>query len=114
MLLTEFQRLVEEALPPQAAVQGDAIGLQVESQRQTANRVLVALELTDDVLEEAEKSACDVVLVFHPLIYRPLAQINSKDRVGRLVAGLIRADISLIAVPHIIRCSSTGHKCDPR
>ena len=98
MLLTEFQRLVEEALPPHAAVQGDAIGLQVESQRQTAHRVLVALELTDEVLVEAEKSACDVVLVFHPLIYRPLAKIDHHDRVGRLVAGLIRSDIALIAV----------------
>lgn len=98
MLLTEFHRLVNEALPPQAAVHGDAIGLQVESRRQTANRVLVALELTDEVLAEAQSSACDVVLVFHPLIYSPLKRVSLTDRVGRLVAGLVQTDIALIVV----------------
>ena len=98
MLLTEFHRLVNEALPPQAAVHGDAIGLQVESRRQSANRVLVALELTDEVLAEAQSSACDVVLVFHPLIYSPLKRVSLIDRVGRLVSDLVRADIALIVV----------------
>lgn len=98
MLLTEFQHLISDTFPPAAAMPGDAIGLQVESRRGTAQRVLVALEITDLVLEEAIKDACDVVLVFHPLIYAPLSQIRRDDRVGRLVAGLIEADIALVSV----------------
>lgn len=98
MLLNEFHRIIDEIFPPAAAMHGDAIGMQVESQRGTAERVLVALELTDDVLAEAKSLACDVVLVFHPLIYSPLAQIRRSDRVGRLVADLIQSDIALLSV----------------
>jgi dinuclear metal center YbgI/SA1388 family protein len=98
MLLTEFQRLIDDVFPPGAAMPGDAIGLQIESRRGTAHRVLIALELTDAVLQEAIEDQCDVVVVFHPLIYAPLAAIRQSDRVGRLVAGAIAADIAVISV----------------
>jgi dinuclear metal center YbgI/SA1388 family protein len=98
MLLHDFHTIVQRVLPPESALPGDAIGLQVESLRGTANQVLVALELTDEVLQEAVQAAADVVLVFHPLVYRPLAAINNANRVGRLVSGLIRSDIALIVV----------------
>jgi len=98
MQLTEFHRLVDETFPPSAAMRGDAIGLQVDSRRGSANRVLITLEVTDAVLEEAVEQGCDAILTFHPLIYGPLARIDRGERVGRLVADLIRNDIALLSV----------------
>ena len=54
MQLTEFNRLVDETLPPAAAMSGDAIGLQVDSRRGTASNVLVTLEVTDAVVIRAD------------------------------------------------------------
>ena len=98
MQLTEFHRLVDETLPPAAAMSGDAIGLQVDSRRGTASTILVTLEVTDEVVDEAVSANADVILTFHPLIYGGLSRIDRDDRVGRLVADLIRHDIALLVV----------------
>lgn len=79
-------------------MRGDAIGLQVDSRRGTADRVLITLEVTDAVLQEAVDRACDTILTFHPLIYSPLQRVDRSERVGRLVADLIRYDIALLSV----------------
>ncbi len=98
MLLHQLQNVIDGVLPPATALSGDAIGLQVASVRQTAHHVLIAYELTDEVLDEAVRTDADVVLAFHPLIYRPLSSISDADRVGRLVRGLVLHDVSVIVV----------------
>ncbi len=98
MQLHSFVQIVHQLLPPQSALAGDAVGLQVESKRQTATTVLVALEVTPLVVNEARELGADVLVVFHPLIYRPLHAVTHTDRVGYLVAELIRSDIALLSV----------------
>jgi len=98
MHLQEFHSVVNATLPPAAAVDGDAIGMQVASRRQSASNVLVTMEVTDEVLQEALDKNCDAILTFHPLIYAPLRAIDRKDRVGRLVSELIRHDMALMVV----------------
>ncbi len=98
MELTEFLGLVQLTFPPSVAMQGDPIGLHVDSVRGTATTVLIAMELTDDVMAEAIREACDTIVVFHPLVYRPLSTIHRTDRTGRLVATLIQHDIALVVV----------------
>ena len=98
MQLSEFHRVVDFVLPPATAMPGDNIGMQVASRRETALNVLVCLEVTDAVLEEATTLNCDVILTFHPLIYSPLTHLDRTERVGRLVCGLIERDIALLCV----------------
>lgn len=98
MTLEEFHRIVDSILPPEHAVSGDAIGLQIGSERSTATNILTCLEVTDDVVFEAQEQQCDVIVTFHPLIYSPLRQIHRTDRVGRCTARLIASDIALMSV----------------
>lgn len=98
MQLSEFHRVVDIVLPPATAMPGDNIGLQVASLRGTAHNVLVCLDVTDAVLQEADALDCDVILTFHPLIYAPLTRLDRSDRVGRLLCGLIERDIALLCV----------------
>lgn len=98
MLVREFQRIVDAVLPPESAMHGDAIGLQVASKRSDVGRVLVCLEITDAIVAEAIERSCDTILTFHPLIYTPLARLDRSDRVSRCVGDLIVADISVICV----------------
>ncbi len=98
MRLREFQRTVDTILPPSSAMHGDAIGIQVESALETVSRVLICLEITDSVVTEAKQGGFDTILTFHPLIYKPLAQLHRTDRVGRCVAECIRSNISVLSV----------------
>lgn len=98
MQLNELIDIIEISLPKATAMEGDRIGLQIQSERNTAEKVLITLEMTDEVVAEAVTNACDCVVSFHPLIYKPLAQISNSDRVGRICSKLIKNDISLIVV----------------
>jgi dinuclear metal center YbgI/SA1388 family protein len=89
---------IDSILPPTSAVPGDAVGLHIDSSRSTVARCLVCLDVTSDVVREAIQTQCDCIIAFHPLLYRPLSKVDSRDRVGALVLDLIRADIALISV----------------
>lgn len=98
MLVREFTRRLQEVLPPETAMSGDAIGLQVAPKRPELGRVSVCLEITDDVVSEAIASGAGAIVTFHPLIYSPLRAIDRSDRVGRIVADCIAADIAVYSV----------------
>lgn len=98
MLLKDLLDRIESILPAKSAMEGDRIGLQVQSGRQSVSNILITMEITDEVLEEAVKIGCDCIISFHPLIYRPLIELNEIERVGRLVTGLIKHSIAFISV----------------
>ena len=121
MLVREFTRRLQEVLPPETAMSGDAIGLQVAPKRPDIGRVSVCLEITDQVVDEARSAGHDAIVTFHPLIYSPLRSIDRSDRVGRIVADCIAADIAVYSVhtafdayqhgTNLLLCAALG--CNP-
>ncbi len=97
MKLTELLELLEEHFPAATAMEGDKIGLQVECSEKLG-KLLIAFELTDAVLKESIELNCNTIIVFHPLIYKPLAKISLSERVGKLTSKLIKNNINLIAL----------------
>jgi dinuclear metal center YbgI/SA1388 family protein len=89
---------INDVLPPSTAVPGDAIGLHIDSSRGVVERCLVTLDVTMDVVDEAQSRDCACIVAFHPLIYQPLSRIDRRNRVGAIVAGLVQSDIALVAV----------------
>ena len=98
MQLDNLIELIEKLLPPETAMEGDPIGLQVQSGRTEVHNIMTALEVTDEVIDEAVENKIDCIIAFHPLIFMPLKSIHDDDRVGRAVSKLIKNDISLITV----------------
>ncbi len=100
---------------------GDAVGLQVAPKRPEVTRVSVCLEITDGVVAEAISQGADAIVTFHPLIYSPLRVIDRSERVGRIVADCIAADIAVYSVhttydayqhgTNLLLCSALG--CTP-
>jgi dinuclear metal center YbgI/SA1388 family protein len=79
-------------------MQGDRIGLQVQSSNIDFSKALVALEVTETVIAEAISKNCELIVTFHPLIWQALTAINTDERVGNLVSKLIRNSISLFSI----------------
>lgn len=88
---------IEELAPLYWAESWDNVGLQVGDPAAAVQRVLVALELTDPVLEEAEQLGCDLVVVHHPPIFRPLRALRFDNRPARRLLRLIRGGMALYA-----------------
>lgn len=98
MKISNLIAKIEEILPKATAIEGDRIGLQVQSGRRDVSNLLVTMELTDEVVEEAHQIGANCIISFHPLIYRPLTEIVEIERVGRLVSKLIKHEIAFISV----------------
>ncbi len=97
MLLTEFLHRLETLLPASTAMQGDRLGLQVQSGRSTVRRVLCCLDCTEEVVNEALTRGVDTIVCFHPLIFSPQTRIVDDNRIGHCIQTLIRNSICLIS-----------------
>ncbi len=97
MKICDIVDLIDKVLPQKMALEGDKVGLQVDSAQNT-NKALVCYELTSEVVSEAKKLECKLIIAFHPLIFNPLESISLGERVGRLSSELIRSDISFYSV----------------
>lgn len=98
MQLQKFISELDKEFPRRTAWENDKIGLQVDNGNEEIENVHVALELNDDVIDEAVENNTDLIITFHPLIFRPIKNINQDDRVTRLVSKLIKNDINLFVI----------------
>jgi dinuclear metal center YbgI/SA1388 family protein len=88
---------LNQIAPPDLAEAWDAIGLQVGDPDAAVEKVLLALDVTGAVLEEASAKSCQLVISHHPLIFEPLPAICLDQPLQKLAAGLIIRRLSLIA-----------------
>lgn len=97
-----------EALAPKDLAESyDNVGLLVGDPEAKAETVLVGLELTDDLLEMGIREKVSLIVVHHPLIFRPLKAIVAGDPVSNRVMSLIKHDIGLYAA-HTNLDATTG------
>jgi len=73
--LGEFVRWLEEQIPLSYQEDYDNSGLQVGDPSAVISSVLLTVDVTPEVIEEAVSSGCNLVLSHHPLIFRPLKHI---------------------------------------
>jgi len=75
----------------------DNCGLQVGNPAAEVGRVLVALTPLPEVFAEAEEKGTDFLLFHHPLIFQPIASLDTSVYPGDLLARAIRNGMALYA-----------------
>lgn len=98
MKIHELYRFLDARIPASLSCEWDNDGLMccVDGERE-AKRVLIALDITAAVVEEAIKGNYDVILSHHPLIFHPLRALNTTDPVAKKVIELMRAGIAAMS-----------------
>lgn len=94
--IDEFVKAVEAIAPLGLAYEWDNSGLLLRCSEEV-KRVLIALDVTDDIAEEAARENCDMILAHHPLIFEPLRSISVKRASDAVLMKLVRNGISLYA-----------------
>lgn len=88
-----------ETLSPVSYAEGwDNIGLLAGRRDKEVKIIYIALDATDDVIEEAVRLKADLLLTHHPLIFKKMSRVNTDDFIGRRVFRLIQNDISYYAM----------------
>lgn len=95
--LTEILRLLDEFASFSLANERDNSGLQTGDFARPITRILLCVDCTEAVVEEAAEKGCELILSHHPLLYHPLKQVVEQYGQQRVVRRLIRHNIALIS-----------------
>ena len=68
---------IEKYASLELAENWDNSGWQIDLGHDYTNKVLIALSLTKDVLEQAITNDCDLIITHHPLIFNSIKKINN-------------------------------------
>ncbi|MTL49413.1 Nif3-like dinuclear metal center hexameric protein, partial [Turicibacter sanguinis] len=81
-----------------AAFDKDPNGLHIGNVNRPLTKVLVTLDVTKSVVEEAIEKGANLIVAHHPFIFRPLANINTNTPKGKIVELCIKHDICVYAM----------------
>ncbi len=77
--ISEIYDAIDRAAPFASAMEFDNVGLLVGDPSAEAHRVLLALDITPQVIEEAAAKNCNLIISHHPVIFTPMRDLKSTD-----------------------------------
>ena len=99
--MTTIKELVDylESIAPAAYQENyDNSGLLVGDFSTVIKGVLVCLDATEAVVEEATNAGCNVVVAHHPIVFRGLKRLNGRNYVERVILKAVKNDIAIYAL----------------
>ena len=97
MKLFEIIEILDKEFPKEGAYEWDNVGLLVGDRNSEIKKVLVTLDITEEVIDEAIKSGCDLVLSHHPVLFSGIKQITADSKDGRIIISAIKNGINIYA-----------------
>lgn len=96
MTCKDAVKYIEEWAPKEIAWERDNVGLQVGTLNRGLKNIMLCLELTDGVINNAIKQKCNFIFSHHPLLFNPIKKIDTqKDKISILIEKLIKNNITL-------------------
>ena len=103
----EISDLFEKNIPSRLKLEFDNVGLLAGRSSREVGRVLVALDITSNVIAEAAALGAELIVSHHPLIMDPIKRITDHDPAGRRLLDLLENGIAAICL-HTNLDSVTG------
>lgn len=91
----EFHAIIEKVAPSVLKEKYDNVGLMIGDMEQHIGNILVAMDCTMEVIEEAVEKGCNFVFTHHPLLFIKPATITNETLKGKKILKLIKNDIAL-------------------
>ena len=93
----DVTKVIEEFAPLSIQEGWDNSGLCIGSPDAPVTSVLLGLDCTPELVDEAIECGADMIVTHHPLIFSGLKKISPEDQVGEAVIKAIKAGISIYA-----------------
>lgn len=97
MRIKEVLQTIEQLAPLPLQESYDNSGLQVGDVNREVTGILLCIDVTEDVIEEAISLGCNLVISHHPIAFRPFKSLTGKNYVERCMIQAIRNNIALYA-----------------
>ncbi len=86
---------VEEKAPSESAEVWDNPGLSVGSPEEEVKGILVSLDVTLKVIEEAKEKGCNLIVAHHPLLFRKPESVTDENLTGRKIMNAVKNGINI-------------------
>ncbi len=98
MTVKQLYEKMCERIPEELREDWDNDGLMCSSDDSAeVSRVLITLDVTEDIVDYAISHSIDLIVSHHPLIFKPLRSVTEESHVSRKVIKLIKNDISVMS-----------------
>tara|TARA_B100000674_G_scaffold74735_1_gene51822 strand:+ start:230 stop:1021 length:792 start_codon:yes stop_codon:yes gene_type:complete len=94
----EIAKIIDSWMPTSIAEDFDNVGLIIGDPESKITSILVTLDTTEDVVEEAINKGCNLIVSYHPIIFNGLKQITNDSYVQKSVIKAVKNNISVYAI----------------
>ncbi len=91
--IIDIYKEIDNIAPFNSAAEFDNVGLLIGSFDTEVKKVLLALDVTSEIIDEALNIGANLIITHHPVIFNPLKRIREDDMVYKL----IKNDIAVIS-----------------
>jgi dinuclear metal center YbgI/SA1388 family protein len=98
MIVQDVINYLEELAPLPYAEDFDNVGLLIGDRNSNLTGVLITLDTLEAVVDEAIEKKCNLIVSFHPIIFKGLKKINGTNYVERTVIKAIKHNIAIYAI----------------
>jgi dinuclear metal center YbgI/SA1388 family protein len=98
MKIKDVTGCIEGLAPLHLQEDYDNAGLLIGNHEKECTGIMVSLDVTEQIVEEARKKNCNLIVAHHPIIFKGLKKLNGKNYVERTVISAIKNNIAVYAV----------------
>lgn len=98
MICREIIAGLEQLAPRKLAESWDNIGLLVGKEEQDVHRIMVALDATEEVIDQCVAEEVDLLITHHPIIFKGVKQLTNQQATGRKLMKLMQNNIACYAL----------------
>ena len=95
--LSQLLNTFEELWPISTSEEWDRVGLMLGHPTNEVSKVLLSVDVTAEVVDEAIESGAQLLLTHHPMLLRPVHELGELTAKGDLVARAVRAQLAVFA-----------------
>ena len=92
----DIYRYLDKKAPFSLQMSFDNAGFLVGRGESLVKRSMVALDITEEVIEEAKEVGCQLIVSHHPIIFHPAKTVTDKDPTGRCLLALAENHIAAV------------------
>ncbi|NBQ92736.1 MAG: Nif3-like dinuclear metal center hexameric protein [Micrococcales bacterium] len=97
MILSSLVAEFEKIWPSSHAEPWDVVGLVSGNSKREVKKILLTVDLTEEVISEAINLEVDLIFAHHPLLLKGINTVEESTSKGSLLSKLIKSDIALFA-----------------
>lgn len=106
--VNDIIKVAERLAPKKLAYDWDNIGLQIGSKSANVKKILLSLDINEQVIDEAIEQECQLIIAHHPMIFKPIKKINKDNYQGNIIYKAINNNLNIYTMHTNLDISKNG------